>query len=145
MWEFRRNNMFAATAFSSYGAFWMGFAIYNILHLGGAIPSTGPHGLQMWLSLWGIFTFFYFIVSLGTNLALMSLFFFLSIVFFLLAAGIKNVRCTQAAGYIGVFVAANAWYIAFAELMDEVWFKGRATIPLGVMTWNKKKSEKSAA
>lgn len=33
MWELWRNNMFAAVAFSSYGAFWMSFAIYQILAL----------------------------------------------------------------------------------------------------------------
>jgi len=26
MWEFRRNNIFGATAFSSFGAFWIGLA-----------------------------------------------------------------------------------------------------------------------
>jgi uncharacterized protein len=39
MWELWRNNMFAAVAFSSYGAFWMGFAIYNILALVGCLQS----------------------------------------------------------------------------------------------------------
>ncbi|CAF1651661.1 unnamed protein product [Adineta ricciae] len=28
MWEFRINNTFGATAFTSYGAFWMSFAIW---------------------------------------------------------------------------------------------------------------------
>lgn len=35
MWELWRNNMFAAVAFTSYGAFWMSFAIYEILALVG--------------------------------------------------------------------------------------------------------------
>ena len=35
MWEFRRNNMFAATAFSSYGGFWLGYGIYGVLASGG--------------------------------------------------------------------------------------------------------------
>ena len=34
MWEFRRNNMFAATAFSSYGGFWLGYGIYGVLASG---------------------------------------------------------------------------------------------------------------
>ena len=31
----------------------------------------------------------------------------------------------QAAGYLGVWTAASAWYIAFAELLNETWFRGR--------------------
>lgn len=60
MWEFRRNNMFAATALSSYGGFWLSYGIYLILAAGGVIPESGTEGLQMMLSLWGILTFFYF-------------------------------------------------------------------------------------
>jgi succinate-acetate transporter protein len=29
MWEFKRNNTFGATAFSSYGAFWIAFALLS--------------------------------------------------------------------------------------------------------------------
>ena len=61
MWEFRRNNMFAATAFSSYGGFWLSYGIYVILTSGGVIPESGGEGLQMMLSLWGILTFFFFL------------------------------------------------------------------------------------
>jgi len=61
MWEFRRNNMFAATALSSYGGFWLSYGIYLILAAGGVIPESGTEGLQMMLSLWGILTFFYFV------------------------------------------------------------------------------------
>ena len=31
MWEMWKANTFAATAFSSYGGFWMGWALYGIL------------------------------------------------------------------------------------------------------------------
>lgn len=61
MWEFRRNNMFAATAFSCYGGFWLAYGIYVILAAGMVIPESGDHGLQMMLSLWGILTFFFFL------------------------------------------------------------------------------------
>ena len=61
MWEFRRNNMFAATALSSYGGFWLGYGIYVVLVSGGILPESGPHGLQMMLTLWGLLTFFFFL------------------------------------------------------------------------------------
>ena len=31
MWAIYRNNTFAGVAFSSYGAFWLGYGIYGIL------------------------------------------------------------------------------------------------------------------
>src|ERR1700745_4521818 len=31
MWEFRNRNVFGATAFSTYGAFWMGLGVFVIL------------------------------------------------------------------------------------------------------------------
>ena len=61
MWEFRRNNMFAATALSSYGGFWLSYGIYTILAGGGVIEMSGPQGLQMAFSLWGIMTFLFFL------------------------------------------------------------------------------------
>jgi len=33
----------------------------------------------------------------------------------------------QAGGYFGVWTAGVAWYIAFAELLNEVWFRGRVS------------------
>ena len=38
MWEMWKANTFAATAFSSYGGFWMGYALYNILKAVRALP-----------------------------------------------------------------------------------------------------------
>ncbi len=34
----------------------------------------------------------------------------------------------QAGGYFGVWTAGVAWYIAFAELLNEVWFRGRVRL-----------------
>jgi uncharacterized protein len=33
MWEFWRNNIFAGVVFTSYGSFWLNWAMYNILAL----------------------------------------------------------------------------------------------------------------
>ena len=44
MWEMWKANTFAATAFSSYGGFWMGWALYGILKsvCGPTCNSLGP-------------------------------------------------------------------------------------------------------
>lgn len=143
MWEFRRNNMFAATALSSYGGFWLSYGIYVILASGGVIPESGTEGLQMMLSLWGILTFLFFLCTIGLNVGLMILFLSLAITFFLLAAGVTSHRANKAGGYFGIWTAAVAWYIAFAELLNEVWFRGRVVIPLGSVTWPNKRHEKA--
>src|SRR5579864_9452551 len=41
MWEFRRNNTFGATAFSSYGAFWMGVGILFVIDAFAKTPFLG--------------------------------------------------------------------------------------------------------
>ncbi len=33
----------------------------------------------------------------------------------------------QVTGYVGIYTAASAWYISFAELLNEIWFKGRVS------------------
>lgn len=32
------------------------------------------------------------------------------------------------AGYFGIYTAASAWYISFAELFNEIWFRGRVSL-----------------
>jgi len=38
--------------------------------------------------------------------------------------------CLKAAGYFGVWTAGAAWYIAFAEPLNETWFRGRVCLPV---------------
>ncbi|CAL8467440.1 g6978 [Coccomyxa elongata] len=131
MWEMWKNNTFAATAFSSYGGFWMGWALYQILHSAniwtgessGKIVKnySGVTTEEMMLSLWGILTFLFFIQTLRINRALQTLFFSLAVLFFLLAGGVKNALCNKVAGWVGIWVALVAFYCATAILTGEVW------------------------
>ena len=45
----------------------------------------------------------------------------------------------QAGGYFGIWTAGVAWYIAFAELLNEVWFRGRVSskiqLSVGLLFW----------
>jgi len=62
MWEFPRGNTFAATAFTSYGAFWMSFA--TILIPGSGVVASYPsleefaNALGIYLIVWFMVTFF---------------------------------------------------------------------------------------
>ncbi|DBA72597.1 TPA: hypothetical protein ACH3X2_010349 [Trebouxia sp. C0005] len=74
--------------------------------------------------------------AFSLNIALMNLFFSLATYNFL-AAGAEtgDIVCMKVTGYVGIYTAASAWYISFAELLNEIWFRGRVVIPLGAMTW----------
>src|SRR5260370_16943072 len=51
MWSFRRGNVFTATAFSTYGAFWFSLATYFLLVLFGKAPPKDLGNALGWLLL----------------------------------------------------------------------------------------------
>ncbi|KAK9831498.1 hypothetical protein WJX81_002825 [Elliptochloris bilobata] len=67
------------------------------------------------------------------NVALQMLFLFLSVTFFLLSAGETHPMVNRVGGWFGVFVAAIAYYMAFAELTNECYRK--KIMPLGQMNY----------
>jgi len=131
MWEFKKNNTFGATAFTSYGAFWMGYSLWFILAKTSKFPSPDGSGLAAILAVWGMFTFLMFIGTLKLNRALQAVFLSLAILFFLLAAGDATESKTIAtiAGYEGIVCAFTAIYAAWAQVINEVW--GKTVLPLG--------------
>jgi len=130
MWEMRRGNTFAATAFGSYAAFWMGLAFWHILADGGILAARTEFkdGFAAYLAVWGMFTCLLFVPTLRLNRALQSIFLTLTILFFLLAAGVYNETVHTIAGFVGIICAFTAIYTAWAELVNEVW--GKTILPL---------------
>jgi len=129
MWEFTKGNTFGATAFSSYGAFWLSFAFILIPGFGsldtyisdGVVdPSLGA-ALGIYLIAWGLFTFILMIASLRLNGATVLLFFLLTVTFVILALGnfLNAAAVTRAGGAFGLVTAAVAWYIAAAGLFED--------------------------
>ncbi|KAI9461064.1 GPR1/FUN34/yaaH family-domain-containing protein [Russula earlei] len=94
MWEFATGNTFGATAFTSYGAFWLSFATLLIpgsgigaAYAASADPVQEVDAIAIYLSAWMIVTFLFFIASLRKSVGLTALFLFLTITFLLLAVG----------------------------------------------------------
>ena len=87
MWEFRKGNVFGATVFSSYGAFWLSFWAYLTFYAEG-IP-TEHHGVAAgwYLIAWAIFTTLMLVAALRTTAVLATLFAVVDVVFVLLALG----------------------------------------------------------
>ncbi|KAF8811114.1 FUN34 transmembrane protein [Phlegmacium glaucopus] len=123
MWEFPRGNVFGATAFTSYGAFWMSYATILIPGSGVLSAFTDPKeihsALGIYLITWFMVTFFLLIGSLRKNVGLVVLFAFLSITFLLLAVGeFTNIlSVTKAGGALGVITAFVAYYVGLSDLL----------------------------
>ncbi|KAF9351482.1 hypothetical protein BGX26_010514 [Mortierella sp. AD094] len=129
MWEFKVGNNFGATAFTSYGAFWLSYAAILIPSF-NIVPSyTGldpnehalDNALGIFLIGWAIFTFILWIATLRSTVTLSSMFFTLTLTFFFLAAGhlahmaAGNIP-TKIGGALGLITAFLAWYNAASGL-----------------------------
>ncbi|GAA5978969.1 hypothetical protein JCM5350_004192 [Sporobolomyces pararoseus] len=125
MWEFAVGNTFGATAFSSYGAFWLSYAF--IVSPWSSIASSYEdegmfaNGVAFFLFGWFIFTFIMLLGSLRSSIALTGVFFFLTITFLLLAIaelGVAHASAIHTAGgAFGIITAFNAWYVAAAGII----------------------------
>jgi uncharacterized protein len=134
MWEFVKNNTFGATAFSAYGAFWMGFALWHILADNGVMSTAASfqNGLAAILAAWGVFTALMFVGTLRLSRALQAVFGTLALLFFLLAAGEYSDTVHKIAGWEGIVCAATAIYTAWALIVNELW--DRPVLPLGTVS-----------
>ena len=125
-----RGQTFAATAFSSYGGFWISYAGYHIFTDATGTPRNRTAEEAM-LFMWAFLTFVLFASSFNTNVAISSLFFTLGCLFLLL--GVAKATDSGAAHFFaaifGVGVCVIAFYAGAGELMNEQY--NRTCIPLG--------------
>ena len=129
MWEFRKGNTFGATAFGSFGAFWISYWALVTFYL-TSIPKADTNDAVGWfLIAWGIFTTIMFLASFRTSAALVLLFLLLAATFYFLGFGNLNVSETtvKIGGYLGIVTAAVAWYAALAGVMASTF--GRTVLP----------------
>nr|WP_319377082.1 acetate uptake transporter [uncultured Methanoregula sp.] len=129
--EWKKNNTFGATAFTSYGLFWMTLVALLILPKLGLADATSATGMAAYLFMWGLFTAIMFIGTLKANRALQFVFATLAILFFLLALGdfTGNGTITVIAGYEGIICGFSAIYAGLAQVLNEMYKKTVA--PLG--------------
>ncbi len=116
MWEFAKGNTFGATAFSSYGAFWISFWwLTGHTDLSKAGADVGK-GVGLYLLAWGIFTLYMTVAASRVNMAVLAVFVLLTITFFVLAIGDFTGSTTihHLGGYLGILTAFAAWYTSFA-------------------------------
>jgi succinate-acetate transporter protein len=121
MWEYRRGNTFGATAFGSFGAFWLSFwAIEHTAGLGDIHEIKG-----LFLFSWFIFTAYMTVAALRTSGSVLAVFGALTITFLFLALGTWQndthgvASLTKVGGYLGILTALLAWYASFAAVVNE--------------------------
>ena len=140
MWEFRNRNVFGATAFGTYGAFWIGLALWVRL-VASAAP---PHGVAAlvyaslvgkdlaWIVLaFAIFNTYMLVWSAMVSVAVFGVFLTLEITEILLTWGgfAANGSIIKWGGYIGVVTAAVAWYTSAGGVAAGI--RGHRVLPLG--------------
>lgn len=132
MWEFRNRNVFGSTAFSSYGAFWIGLGIWA-WHIAPGLPATTAFASrdQGWIFLaFAIFNTYMLILSAQVNKAVFAVFLTLELTEIFGFIGLfSSPGLLQFAGYIGIITAFTAWYASFAGVANGL--GGRVKLPVG--------------
>jgi uncharacterized protein len=149
MWEFRNRNVIGATGFGTFGAFWIGIALWVLLVVNPAVAAIKPATLVVtvtdinhelgWILLgFGIFTLYATILISQTNTALFTTFLLLFVTLIVLAIGQFNAGAMlplaptttiKIGGYLGVITAAVAWYTSAAGMAAGI--GGKIRLPVG--------------
>ena len=130
--EWKKNNTFGTTAFTSYGLFWLTLVALIVLPKLGwkGIEEPSATAFACYLGIWGLFTAVMFIGTLRLNGALQFVFASLTVLFFLLAAGkaTGSGMIGTIAGYEGIVCGLSAIYTGLAQVLNEVY--GKTVLPL---------------
>jgi succinate-acetate transporter protein len=139
MWEFRNRNVFGATAFSTYGGFWLGVATLVVLALAGKIAGKDLSLAQGWILLaFAIFNTYMLLWSARLNVASFAVFLTLEITEILLfignfAGNAPGEGLVAIGGYVGLLTALCAWYASAAGVINGM--SARPVLPVGSPLW----------
>ena len=128
--EWKKGNTFGATAFTSYGLFWLSLVGLLVFPKMGWAEMAENSALASYFVMWGIFTGVMFIGTLRINRALQIVFITLTILFFLLAIGtaLGSSIVIRIAGLEGILCGFSAIYAGLAQVLNEVYGKTVAPI-----------------
>lgn len=145
MWEFRNRNVFGATAFSTYGGFWLALGVFVVL-LSGSKGFAGllkgadvDNSLAWFLIAFAIFNTYMLFWSMRVNTAVMGVFLTLEVTEILLAFGFFRVAhgmspyWLHVGGWAGLVTAGVAWYTSAAGVVNGM--SPRPVLPVGAPIW----------
>ena len=139
LFEFRNKNVFGATAFTTYGAFWMALATFVGLILFGKVVAKDIAPSLGWILLaFAIFNTYMLLWSTRVSGAVFAVFLTLEVTEILLFIGNFNgdaagAGIVQLGGYAGLVTAAVAWYASAAGVVNGM--AGRPVLPVGAPMW----------
>ena len=138
--EFRAGNTFGATAFCSYGGFWLAVGVSFLPGSGilAALVATKSlnEAFTVFLLGWTIFTGLMFIGTLRISGALVVVFGLLFLTFLALTIGWggniggNGTTWIQIGGWLGIVTALAAWYTALAGVLASVKLMNLPTMPM---------------
>jgi len=141
MWEFRNRNVFGATAFSTYGGFWLGLGSIIVLadlsktFAAALAGSNLTNGLAWFLFAFAVFNTYMLIGSMRASKAVFVVFLTLEITEIMLVIGFFNLShggtqwWLHAGGWAGIVTAAAALYASAAGVWNGQ--AGRTVLPVG--------------
>jgi succinate-acetate transporter protein len=145
MWEFRNRNVFGATAFSTYGGFWLALGSYVTL---ATVSSSfagllkGPdldNSLAWFLIAFAIFNTYMLLWSTRLSWAVFGVFLTLEITEIILAFGFFRLAhgysdyWLHVGGWAGIVTAGVAWYASAAGVINGM--APRRIVPVGKPFW----------
>ncbi len=147
MWEFANRNVFGATAFGTYGGFWIGLGLWVQLVVNPALAAARPatlaatvaslnHDVGWILLAFAIFNTYMLILSTQVNMAVFAVFLTLElteIILFIANFSLGSALTSgllQFGGYIGLVTAVVAWY-ASAAIVSRGITGGKLLLPVG--------------
>jgi len=132
MWEFRNRNVFGATAFSTYGGFWIGLGLWVLLVAGKDTALQAGHDKAWILLAFAIVNTYLLILSTQLTTAVFLVFLTLELTEILLFIGgfANSTGLVKAGGYVGVLTAVVAWYTSAAGISNGM-IGGKLRFPVG--------------
>jgi uncharacterized protein len=130
MWEFRNRNVFGATAFSTYGGFWLGLGSVVVLadvskNFAASLAGANLTNALAWFLLaFAVFNTYMLLWSMRVSVAVFGVFLTLEITEIVLVIGFFNLShggtawWLHAGGWCGVVTAAVAWYTSAAGVVN---------------------------
>jgi succinate-acetate transporter protein len=139
MWEFKTGNTFGATAFTTYGAFWMGVAATVVLVLWGKLAVTDVTVTLGWILLaFAIFNTYMLAWSARINISVFAVFATLELTEILLflgnfAGNAAGTGLVALGGWMGIITALVAWYASAAVVANSM--RSKPIVPVGKPIW----------
>ena len=121
--EWKKNNTFGLTVFTSFGFFWICLVFMILMPIWGWGPAISKEGMVCFLGIWGLFAFALFLITFRMAKSMQVLFALLVVLFFLLIVGnaLGNSTILVVAGIEGIICGLCSMYIGLGQIMNEVW------------------------